>query len=118
MSTLVCNGAEFIVVPVTINGENVIMTTGEDGTATSPEIAFGSYFIVETKAPIGYQKGSGAISVTVVDSNNEAVVKVANNIITFLPETGGIGTAAFSIAGGMLMAVAAALLLGRKKEEA
>ena len=45
----------------------------------------------------------------------DATVKVLNNAGTQLPSTGGIGTTLFYVIGGGLMAVAAVLLVTKKR---
>lgn len=96
-------------------------------------LAAGEYYLVETEAPAGYNKISGAIKVTITagtadntwtlttDGNNN---NVANNVLTvenstgtILPSTGGTGTIIFSIVAGVLiLGVAASFIKDRKKE--
>ena len=45
----------------------------------------------------------------------DATVKVLNSAGTQLPSTGGIGTTLFYVIGGVLMAVAAVLLVTKKR---
>ena len=97
----------------------------------------GTYYLEETEAPAGYNKLTEAIEVkitatTSVTSGSEAVeyknlsetsykpatdatVKVLNKAGTQLPSTGGIGTTLFYVIGGGLMAVAAVLLVAKKR---
>ena len=97
----------------------------------------GVYYLEETEAPAGYNKLTEAIEVkitatTSVTSGSEAVeyknrsetfytpatdatVKVLNKAGTQLPSTGGIGTTLFYVIGGGLMAVAAVLLVAKKR---
>ena len=96
----------------------------------------GTYYLEETEAPVGYNKLTEPIEVeitatTSVTSGSETVqyknssetsytpatdatVKVLNNAGTQLPSTGGIGTL-FYVIGGGLMAVAAVLLVTKKR---
>lgn len=92
------------------------------------------YYLYETKAPAGYNRltdavkfkitaayndtGDGYTSVTaaVNDVDQSSVsVQVANNKGSTLPSTGGIGTTLFYVIGGVLMAVAAVLLVTKKR---
>lgn len=97
----------------------------------------GTYYLEETEAPAGYNKLTELIEVeitatTSVTSGSETVqyknssetsytpatdatVKVLNNAGTQLPSTGGIGTTLFYVIGGGLMAVAAVLLVTKKR---
>ena len=97
----------------------------------------GVYYLEETEAPAGYNKLTEAIEVkitatTSVTSGSETVqyknendstytpatdatVKVLNKAGTQLPSTGGIGTTLFYVIGGGLMAVAAVLLVAKKR---
>lgn len=97
----------------------------------------GTYYLEETEAPVGYNKLTEPIEVeitatTSVTSGSETVqyknssetsytpatdatVKVLNNAGTQLPSTGGIGTTLFYVIGGGLMAVAAVLLVTKKR---
>lgn len=97
----------------------------------------GTYYLEETEAPVGYNKLTEPIEVeitatTSVTSGSETVqyknssetsytpatdatVKVLNNAGTQLPSTGGIGTTIFYVIGGVLMAVAAVLLVTKKR---
>lgn len=92
------------------------------------------YYLYETKAPAGYNRLTDAVkfkitatyndtgdsytSVTaaVNDVDQQSVsVQVANNKGSTLPSTGGIGTTLFYVIGGGLMAVAAVLLVTKKR---
>ena len=97
----------------------------------------GTYYLEETEAPAGYNKLTEPIEVeitatTSVTSGSETVqyknssessytkatdatVKVLNKAGTQLPSTGGIGTTLFYVIGGGLMAVAAVLLVTKKR---
>lgn len=97
----------------------------------------GTYYLEETEAPAGYNKLTEPIEVkitatTSVTSESETVqyknlsensyttatdatVKVLNKAGTQLPSTGGIGTTLFYVIGGGLMAVAAVLLVAKKR---
>lgn len=92
------------------------------------------YYLYETKAPAGYNRLTDAVkfeitatydadgahynSVTAVVNDVEQSslsVEVKNNKGSILPSTGGIGTTIFYVIGGGLMAVAAVLLVTKKR---
>lgn len=97
----------------------------------------GTYYLEETEAPVGYNKLTKPIEVKItatpdatgvsetVEYRNQndstytpatdATVKVLNKAGTQLPSTGGIGTTLFYVIGGGLMAVAAVLLVTKKR---
>lgn len=114
-----CDGVEYAVVPVTVNGSVLTLTTNENGTATSPSLTCGVYFLVETEAPAGYVLPEEAVSVTVVSSEISAdrTVSVANREGTVLPETGGEGTRVLMAIGAVLTLAAAVLLVRRRRAE-
>ena len=93
------------------------------------------YYLYETKAPAGYNRLTDAVkfkitagydetgenwtsvTTTVNEDDPQAglSIKVENNKGTSLPSTGGIGTTLFYVIGGGLMAVAAVLLVAKKR---
>jgi LPXTG-motif cell wall-anchored protein len=90
----------------------------------------GTYYLVETKAPAGYNKlenpivvlithtdGNGNYTVTVNgELQNPRIVNVQNNAGTLLPSTGGIGNTIFTITGLSIMAAAVVLFLFWRKK--
>lgn len=84
-------------------------------------LAEGTYFLVETQAPAGYELLTGAVKFTTGDA-------AADNVITLtdvenikdtginLPQTGGAGTVALTAAGVVLVAGAAAFIVRSRKE--
>jgi fimbrial isopeptide formation D2 family protein/LPXTG-motif cell wall-anchored protein len=114
-------------------GVNAIATatTGDDGTLTFTGLRYSawsdgepvapgkpgyqSYWVAETKAPDGYELLAAPIEV-VVDDEDTAVDYEVENVPNrggfTLPVTGGLGTAALSVAG--LFLVACGLLMVRK----
>ena len=92
------------------------------------------YYLYETKAPAGYNRLTDAVKFKITATYNAAgdhyenvtakvndvdqlgvSVKVENNKGASLPSTGGIGTTLFYVIGGGLMAVAAVLLVAKKR---
>lgn len=124
--TIIINGIPYNVVKVSfyntadMSGEKVTtLTTGADGKGYIYGLAYGEYYLVETKAPDGYNKLAGPVKITINENSHktEYAVRVENTTGAVLPETGGIGTRAFVLGGAMLMlgACAAAVLLRRKE---
>ena len=72
------------------------------------------YTLEELKAPEGYNKLAGDIEFTVTE-DNKSMTDVENKSGTELPETGGIGTTIFYIAGGILVLAAVVFLVTRKR---
>lgn len=94
------------------------------------------YYLYETKAPAGYNRLTEPVkfrinaTYTSADSRPDVLTKVGdeaavtglkvsveNNAGTTLPSTGGMGTTAFYVVGGGLMAVAVVLLVTKKRME-
>ena len=93
------------------------------------------YYLYETKAPAGYNRLTDAVKFKITADYDETGEKctsvttkvnedapqaglsitVKNNAGTQLPSTGGIGTTLFYVIGGVLMAVAAVLLVTKKR---
>lgn len=122
---------------VTDKGEATTLETDGAGDILIEGLNVGTYYLKETEAPAGYNKLAEPIEVeitatTSVTSGSETVqyknssessytpatdatVKVLNKAGTQLPSTGGIGTTLFYVIGGGLMAVAAVLLVTKKR---
>lgn len=93
------------------------------------------YYLYETKAPAGYNRLTDAVKFKITADYDETgknctsvttkvnedapqaglSITVKNNKGTDLPSTGGIGTTLFYVIGGVLMAVAAVLLVTKKR---
>lgn len=97
-------------------------------------LAAGTYWLVETDAPAGYNKLTAPIKVTITksgdtDVNNwglskddvpedDKIIDVENSSGTILPETGGMGTVLFMVvAVVMILGVAISFIRSRKIEE-
>lgn len=119
-----------------MGGATTLVTSGE-GDILIEGLNVGTYYLEETEAPVGYNKLTKPIEVKItatpdatgvsetVEYRNQndstytpatnAIVKVLNKAGTQLPSTGGIGTTLFYVIGGVLMAVAAVLLVTKKR---
>lgn len=117
--------------------EAIKVKTPANGNITFEGLDAGTYYLEETKAPVGYNKltapitvvidrgtlptvASQTISYTVKYGDTTAddhVVRVENKAGTVLPSTGGIGTTIFYVVGGGLMVAAIVLLVTKKRME-
>lgn len=115
-------------------------TTGTNGILTLGELAAGSYRLVETSAPSGYNPLTSAVEITIYSGSVTAIqsgttsevarkgdtywvsgqndktwqIRVWNNPGVVLPSTGSTGTMPFYLAGGLLVALAAIAAALRK----
>ena len=96
-----------------------VVTTDTNGAASFNGLENGTYALVETEAPEGYNKLTKAISVTIDYKNDTAGVgqttQVANLTGTELPSTGGTGTAMFYIIGAIMVIGAGVVLIARRR---
>lgn len=99
-----------------------VVTTDGNGFADFKGLADGTYSLIETEAPNGYNKLIGAKEITVNAKDGEHTVSytadVQNNIGAELPSTGGMGTTIFTVVGGLLMVGAAVLFITKKRSAA
>lgn len=108
------------------------VTTPEDGVIHLTGLAEGTYQLVETEAPEGYNMVTKPIDVTIeatydevdgtleswtVNKNGQNAVEVVNHAGTLLPGTGGIGTVVFTVAGAAIVIAGAAWCIGRRKQQ-
>ncbi len=120
------------------------ITTGESGLAEVMDLETGHYFLVETKAPAGYNMMTSPVAFS-VDSKRETdnatypityrkdantledsvswdestgtfIFTVTNNPGVRLPSTGGSGTGAYTFAGAAMALIALALLIAKRRE--
>lgn len=100
-----------------------VKTTDANGAANFDGLKDGTYQLLETAAPAGYNLLDAPVSVTVDGSKATetsltsltATRKVANKTGSLLPGTGGIGTTIFYVVGSILLVGAAVLLITRKR---
>lgn len=81
-------------------------------------LAYGDYYLVETKAPDGYHLLDEPAKLTIKQGSSADAIEVTicNSSKFQLPETGGIGTAVFTFGGIGIIGAAALVLLGGKKK--
>lgn len=95
------------------------VTTGDNGEASFDGLANGTYYLVETKAPAGYNQLTEAVPVTVNGGTTETALTVTatveNQAGTLLPSTGGMGTTVFYVLGAVLVVGAGVLLVTKKR---
>ncbi len=89
----------------------------EGGIAYMYGLEAGKYYLVETRAPQGYNLLKLPVAVTLDAEHCLVVEGVANSNAFVLPETGGIGTTIFKICGGVLIIGAVAILIVKKKKD-
>ncbi len=80
----------------------------------------GEYYLIETKAPEGYNALTAPVKVTIADNSDapttaQATVEVENNTGAELPETGGMGTTVLYVIGALLVVGAIVLLVSKKR---
>lgn len=150
-------GAKFKLYKDSVDENNVIKVTGSEGNyvvdpaSTTTEfvsvdsitsegynlhvngLAAGTYYLVETEAPAGYNKLTDSIKVEIKKSTNEDVnawtlfnndknvddkiIDVENSTGSILPSTGGMGTIAFTVVAALLvLGVAVSFIRDRKRE--
>lgn len=98
------------------DAEDLLVTTDETGRASFQGLnRNSSYWIVETKAKIGYRLHEAPIEVQVpTNSEGQTEITVENHKIPELPHVGGIGILPYLFIG-VCMIVASFVLAGRRK---
>lgn len=96
-----------------------VVTTDDNGAASFDGLANGTYYLVETKAPAGYNQLTAPVEVKVeggtAEVNLTVTAKVENSAGTLLPSTGGMGTTVFYVLGTVLVLGAVVLLVTKKR---
>lgn len=93
------------------------VTSDANGKVHIYGLAYGNYYLVETKAPEGYNLLADPVELKIDgESHTEArTVTVVNVAGTELPETGGMGTALYTVGGWLLICAAGVYFLMMKK---
>ena len=103
-----------------------VKTTNNAGAAEFLGLKDGTYYLLETKAPAGYNRLENPVPVTIDGTSATAAdvttlthtEGVANSTGTILPATGGMGTTIFYVVGSILLLGAAVLLITKKRMSA
>lgn len=91
-------------------------TTDANGTLSIYGLPYGKYYLLETQAPAGYNLPAKAVEITINGESVENSFVVKNVSGAILPETGGMGTGAFTFGGVVLVAFSILMLLDRKRK--
>lgn len=95
------------------------VTTDNNGAARFEGLKDGSYELIETVAPAGYNLKADPTGVTVSAADSAHAVSytstIENNQGAVLPSTGGMGTTIFYAIGGILLAGSAVLFVTKKR---
>ena len=91
---------------------NITPTYGENNKLTKLEIT------IDDEAKSVYEVSYETTGEVKVTTNTTTVTEIANTSISSLPSTGGIGTTIFTIAGCVIMIVAAGLFFASRKKRA
>lgn len=135
VSAVVNKAGHYVVDPTstTTEFESVASIDGKGYNLHVNGLAEGTYYLVETKAPDGFNKLTAPIEVKITkstdtDANNwtiskdgtpetDKIIDVANSTGSLLPSTGGIGTIAFTVVAALLvLGVAVSFIRDRKRE--
>ncbi len=95
--------------------------TDANGKAVMNGLAYGTYYLIETQAPAGYNILSAPVKVTISEETIKSGGRevIANSTSFVLPQTGGTGTMIFTMGGALLIGLACmTLLLGKRKKSA
>lgn len=135
VSAVVNKAGHYVVDPTstTTEFESVASIDGKGYNLHVNGLAEGTYYLVETKAPDGFNKLTAPIEVKITkstdtDANNwtiskdgtneeDKIIDVANSTGSLLPSTGGMGTIAFTVVAALLvLGVAVSFIRDGKRE--
>lgn len=95
------------------------VVSDENGKGVIYGLAYGTYYLVETAAPDGYNLMTEPAVLTIDENSlsDEEIVKIYNSAEFVLPSTGGMGTTIFTVIGIVLIGAAVMVLVlsGKKK---
>lgn len=110
------------------------MESNADGVFNIVGLDAGTYYLVETKAPTGYNDLETPIEVVIAATHKEDTATTASVTFTTdtkntsntvenyngstLPETGGMGTTVLYVGGGVLVLAAVVLLIAKRRSNA
>ena len=102
------------------NGNEIVLTTDEAGSASYYGLAFGEYQLVETKAPVdengkSYNLLEKPQTITIDETTYSSDITVINKSGTILPFTGGTGAIIFVVIG--VSALGAMFILRKKNSK-
>jgi len=101
------------------NGMITQVVTDSNGSASFGGLANGTYYLLETEAPDGYNLLTDPVSVSISNTDQTQTLsitaEVENKTGSVLPETGGIGTSLFYGCGILLVFLSAVLLITRRR---
>lgn len=113
------------------NIDATTVKTLEAGTINIAGLGAGTYNLVETKAPTGFNQLTAPVIITIADDgtitatyngetleNASDLFEIENNAGSVLPSTGGIGTTIFYIIGAILVIGAGVVLVTRRRMSA
>lgn len=107
-----------------------LVTTDEEGKAAMYGLAYGTYYLVEAKAPEGYDAMIQPMEIRIGETSHltekdgwkdetgstiDNTLKIVNTKFHF-PDTGGSGTVGFTAAGCLLLSAACLLLLSNRNK--
>ena len=95
------------------------VTTDSNGVANFTGLANGTYYLVETTTPAGFNPLTEVKTITINGSDAGtglvAIERVENKTGAVLPSTGGMGTTIFYVLGAVLVVGAGVLLVTKKR---
>lgn len=102
------------------NGDEIVLTTDQNGSASYYGLAFGEYQLVETKAPVdedgkSYNLLERPQVITIDENTYSSDIIVINKSGTILPFTGGTGAIVFIVIG--VSALGAMFILRKKNSK-
>lgn len=125
------SNGNYVVDPTSTNEvfESAASIDGKEYNLRVNGLAQGTYYLVETEAPAGYNKLTASIKVVITKAGDEwtiskdgteekdKIIDVENSTGSILPSTGGMGTIAFTVVAALLvLGVAVSFIRDRKKE--